>query len=67
MKCLPLDYVGTFVASVVLLILPPDITAGAGGPLRVHSKNPRYFTDGTEFSDGSSSVLLTGSTHLGRT
>ncbi|PIZ42729.1 MAG: hypothetical protein COY42_17025, partial [Armatimonadetes bacterium CG_4_10_14_0_8_um_filter_66_14] len=32
------------------------------GPLRVHSDNPRYFTDGTKNPDGSpKAVYLTGS------
>lgn len=34
----------------------------ARGPLRVHSANPRYFTDGTKLADGSlKAVYLTGS------
>jgi hypothetical protein len=34
----------------------------AAGPLRVHPKNPRYFTDGTKNPDGSlRAVYLTGS------
>jgi len=34
----------------------------AGGPLRVHPTNPRYFTDGTQSADGALwAVYLTGS------
>ncbi|OQC65723.1 MAG: hypothetical protein BWX48_02236 [Verrucomicrobia bacterium ADurb.Bin006] len=37
-------------------------TSGAPGPLRVHPSNPRYFTDGTKYPDGSlKAVYLTGS------
>jgi len=35
--------------------------APAKGPLRVHPKNPRYFTDGTKMPDGSfKAIYLTG-------
>src|SRR5687767_13012033 len=41
---------------------PPDAPTRAGGPLRVHPKNPRYFTDGKRSADGSlRAVYLTGS------
>ncbi|MGQ9650431.1 MAG: putative collagen-binding domain-containing protein [Phycisphaerae bacterium] len=38
------------------------LATSAKGPLRVHPTNPRYFTDGTTFADGSlKAVYLTGS------
>jgi len=57
---------------VVLLsfIIAHAVDAGASqsttasGPLRVHPTNPRYFTNGTKMSNGSSrAVYLTGSHH----
>lgn len=42
--------------------IPLPATKTATGPLRVHPGNPRYFTDGTNQSDGSlRAVYLTGS------
>jgi hypothetical protein len=39
-----------------------NVDAPAKGPLRVHPTNPRYFTDGTQRSDGTlRAIYLTGS------
>ena len=53
-------------ALVVLTLLPWCVPAAgegaAKGPLRVHPRNPRYFTDGTKAPDGfPRAVYLTGS------
>jgi hypothetical protein len=45
-----------------LIIAVQVYAAKASGPLRVHPKNPRYFTDGAKTSEGSlKAVYLTGS------
>jgi hypothetical protein len=46
----------TFVALVCLTAGDGGVSTNAKGPLRVHPKNPRYFTDGT-----GRAVYLTGS------
>jgi len=61
----PLRHPASGLACLVLVCscLVTDLpSALAGGPLRVHPDNPRYFTDGTKASDGSlKAVYLTGS------
>lgn len=45
----------------LVCLITSDLYAGAAGPLRVHPTNPRYFTDGTQNTDGTfRAVYLTG-------